>query len=206
LDRARTSAYRDQARRESTRLEFESLEEYLRSLHMRATLGRFDPFHLPRVAQLIQRSNQFNLTTPRYSEGECETFMRDVNGCCPFWISLVDKFGDNGLVLVAICRLSPDEIHIGSFLMSCRVLQRGVEQLAMNTIVDMARRRGVRRVTGRYMPTSKNGMVKHFYPQCGFETVGEGSDGAIDFAIAVADYVTVPVWIDAAELSPSAVA
>jgi len=206
LDRARTSAYRDQARRESTRLDFASLDGYLRSLHMKATLGRFDAFHLPRIAQLIQRSNQFNLTTQRHSEAECERFMRDVNGCCPFWISLVDKFGDNGLILVAICRLSPDEIHIDSLLMSCRVLQRGVEQLAMNTIFDTARSRGVRRVTGRYVPTPKNGMVKHFYQQFGFETVGERSDGTIDFALAVEDYVAVPVWIDAAEPSPSAVA
>ena len=205
LDHGRTAAYRDQARRESTRLEFASLEEYLQSLHMKATLARFDPFCLPRVAQLIQRSNQFNLTTERYSEAECESFMRDLDGCYPFWISLKDKFGDNGLILVAICRLSPDEIRIDSFLMSCRVLQRGVEQLAMNTIVDFARRRGVARVTGQYVPTSRNRMVKPFYPQFGFRTVGERSDGTTDFAIAVADYVTVPTWIDVVEPSPSAV-
>src|SRR5262249_42379866 len=182
LDANRTATYRDQARRESARLEFHNLEDYLRSLEMKATLARFDRFHLPRIAQLIQRSNQFNLTTRRYSEPECESFMRDTGGSFPFWISLADKFGDNGLILVAICRVFADCLEIDSFLMSCRVLQRGVEQLAMNTIVDFARRRGLRRVTGRYVPTAKNGMVKDFYLRFGFETLTVRPDGASEFA------------------------
>jgi FkbH-like protein len=200
-DRDRTAAYRDQARRESTKLEFASLDDYLQSLEMKATLARFDPFHLPRIAQLIQRSNQFNLTTRRYTESECEAFMRDANGCFPFWISLADRFGDNGLILVAICRCAADTLDIDSFLMSCRVLQRGVEQLAMNTIVDLARRRGMHRVTGRYIPSAKNGMVRDFYRQFGFEAVATHADGGAEFALAVADYVARPLRIEVAELT-----
>jgi FkbH-like protein len=205
LDGDRTAAYRHQARRESARLAFASLDDYLRSLEMKAALARFDRFHLPRIAQLIQRSNQFNLTTRRYCEAECESLMRDVNGSFPFWISLADQFGDNGLILVAICRFSSDALDIDSFLMSCRVLQRGVEQLAMNTIVDLARRRGLGRVTGRYVPTAKNGMVKDFYRQFGFDAVAHRPGGESEFAIAVADYVPQPVRIEVVEPAPSEV-
>jgi len=204
LDSDRTAAYRDQARRESARLEFQNLDDYLRSLEMKATLARFDSFHLPRIAQLIQRSNQFNLTTRRYSEAECESFMADTS-VFPFWISLADKFGDNGLILVAICRDSRDALDVDSFLMSCRVLQRGVEQLAMNTIVDVARRRGLRRVTGRYVPTAKNGMVKDFYRRFGFEAIAGRPDGGSEFAIAVEDYVPKPVRIEVVESTSSEV-
>jgi FkbH-like protein len=196
LDHDRTATYREQARRESARLEFHNLDDYLQSLEMTATVARFDAFHLPRIAQLIQRSNQFNLTTRRYSEAECASFMSDVDGCFPFWISLSDKFGDNGLILVAICRLSDDALDIESFLMSCRVLQRGVEQLAMNTIIDVARRRGLARVTGRYVPTTKNGMVKDFYRHFGFEAIAEGPDGESEFEIALADYLPTNVRIE----------
>jgi FkbH-like protein len=203
LDVERTARYHDQAQRDSARLECASLDGYLQSLEMKATLARFDAFHLPRIAQLVQRSNQFNLTTRRYSATECESFMRDADGSFPFWISLADKFGDNGLILVAICRLVNDALDIDSFLMSCRVLQRGVEQLAMNTIVDVARRHGLRRVTGRYVPTARNGMVKDFYRQFGFEAVAHRPDGEAEFAIAVSDYVPKPVLIDLVEPSPS---
>jgi FkbH-like protein len=199
LDRDRTIAYRDQARRASSRLEFSSLEAYLVSLEMKARLARFDAFHLPRIAQLIQRSNQFNLTTRRYSEADCDRFMRDMNGCYPFWISLADRFGDNGLVLAAICRLGAGTFEIDSFLMSCRVLQRGVEQLAMNTIIDAARRHGVRRVVGRYLPTAKNAMVRDFYEQFGFELVAEHPDGSREFAIDVGRYVPAHVAIEVVE-------
>jgi predicted enzyme involved in methoxymalonyl-ACP biosynthesis len=122
--------------------------------------------------------------------------MRDVDGCFPFWISLSDKFGDNGLILVAICRLSGETLDIESFLMSCRVLQRGVEQLAMNTIIDVARRRGLARVTGRYVPTARNSMVKDFYRHFGFETTAERPDGGSEFEIALGDYLPTTVRIE----------
>jgi FkbH-like protein len=198
-DAQRTDQYRDQARRDVERLSFANVSEYLQSLEMKITLGRFDAFSLPRIAQLIQRSNQFNLTTRRYSEPECQAFMEDVEGSVPLWVSLKDKFGDLGLVLVAICRVSPDELEIDSFLMSCRVLQRGVEQHAMNTIFAAAQRRGVRRVVGRYIPTAKNSMVKDFYRGFGFKSRGEDAHGASTWELAVDDYVPAVVHMEAIE-------
>ena len=196
-DRDRTAIYRDETRRTAARVGFTNLDDYLKSLQMTITIGRFDRFHLPRIAQLIQRSNQFNLTTRRYSESECESLMAATD-VFPFWASLSDRFGDNGLVLVAICRFTGHDLEIDSFLMSCRVLQRGVEQQAMNTIVDAACQRGARRVVGRYVPTPKNAMVKTFYPQFGFQQIGEDADGTTTFALDVSTYVPFPVWMDTA--------
>ena len=196
VDRDRTATYRTETRRVVERASFANLDDYLQSLQMTITIRRFDRFHLPRIAQLIQRSNQFNLTTRRYSEAECESLMTDTESIFPFWASLTDRFGDNGLILVAICRFAGDDVEIDSFLMSCRVLQRGVEQQAMNTIVDAARQRGARRVIGRYVPTAKNAMVKSFYRQFGFQQMAEEADGTTTFALDVAAYVPIPVWME----------
>jgi FkbH-like protein len=199
VDQQRTGLYRDQARREVDRLSFSNLEDYLRSLEMKAVRSRFDAFNLPRIAQLIQRSNQFNLTTRRYSEAECQAFMEDRDTAFPFWVALKDKFGDSGLILVAICRLAADAVQIDSFLMSCRVLQRGVEQLAMNEIVAVARARGARRVTGTYVPTAKNAMVRDFYKTFGFRKLSERADGMTEWEVLVDEYVPAFVHIELVE-------
>ena len=199
VDRQRTDLYRDQARRDVERLSFSNVADYLRSLEMKANRARFDAFNLPRIAQLIQRSNQFNLTTRRYSEVECQSFMEDPDAWFPFSVSLRDKFGDSGLVLVAICRLSTDAVEIDSFLMSCRVLQRGVEQLAMNTILEKARLLGSRRVTGRYIPTAKNGMVRDFYRDFGFRKTRESPDGGTEWELLIDEYTPAVVHIELVE-------
>jgi FkbH-like protein len=187
LDANRTQLYRERAASEAARATFATFEEYLQSLEMVVTHGRFDPFHLPRIVQLLQRSNQFNLTTRRYTQAQCESFMRD-EGRVPFFLALKDKLSDHGLISIVILEELPSALHVDTFLMSCRVLQRGVEEFAMNAIVAHARARGKPLVTGAYIPTAKNAMVKEFYPRFGFERAAVEADGTARYSLRVDDY------------------
>jgi FkbH-like protein len=161
---------------------------------MEGRFSRFDARELPRIVQLIQRSNQFNLTTKRYDEAECRAFMADPASFSAM-VRLKDRLGDYGLVSVIICKIERDKLMIDSWLMSCRVLQRGVEQFAMNRIFAFARTAGCRAVTGTYAPTVKNGMVRDFYKQFGFVESGRAPAGESHWTRAVDDYRDVPVHI-----------
>jgi len=195
LDLQRAALYRDQEERALESSRFVNLDDYLKSLETRARVARFEPRELGRIAQLLQRSNQFNLTTRRHSEAECEAMMRDEEAYFPFSISVRDRFGDFGLINLVILRHSGTVLEIDTFVMSCRVLQRGVEQLAMNKIFEYARRVGCDRVIGRYIPSPKNGMVKSFYAQFGFERLsGDDAEGLL-WSLKPSDYVEREVYI-----------
>jgi len=194
LDANRTVLYHEASLREEERDRFEGIEAYLRSLETVASVKAFEKADLPRIAQLIERSNQFNLTTRRHSEAVCATMMtdRDVR---TFTISLSDRFGKFGLILVAILRKTGADLEIDSFLMSCRVLQRGVEQFAMNRIFEIAGECGAERVVGRYIPTAKNGMVERFFEQFGFTEEEKDESGAATWSLGVEAYSPREVFI-----------
>ena len=154
---------------------------------MEIRLERFNAFNLPRIAQLIQRSNQFNLMTRRYGEAACEAMMSDPS-VAPLTVKLSDKFGDYGLISVVILKHAGSDIEIDEYLMSCRVLQRGVESFTMNNIFSYAARLGAKRVVGRFLPTKKNDMVKGFFKSFGFEMVAEADGGGSQWALAVDAY------------------
>ena len=196
LDEQRGALYREQEKREADRSRFGTLDDYLKSLETTARVARFEQPELARIAQLLQRSNQFNLTTRRHSEAECAAMMRDATNCYPFSITVRDRFGDFGLINIVILRRAGAVLEVDTFVMSCRVLQRGVEQLAMNRVFEHARRTGCEAVLGRYIPTAKNAMVKDFYPRFGFHHVAtapeaEGSTWRLD----VDEYVPREVHI-----------
>ncbi|PWU14625.1 MAG: FkbH domain-containing protein [Verrucomicrobia bacterium] len=197
LDAGRAALYKDQQKREVESKKFATLDQYLESLQTTAHCQRFESATLGRVAQLIQRSNQFNLTTRRYSEAECKMMMEDRDRYFPFTISVHDRFGDFGLINVVILRLKPNEgvLEIDTFLMSCRVLQRGVEQLAMNKILDFARTGAYQCVLGQFIPTAKNMMVKSFFEQFGFRQTATSPEGATHWRMETADYVPRKVFI-----------
>jgi FkbH-like protein len=176
LDGARASLVADETQRSEARGRFASVEDYLRSLEMRAEFRRFDAFTLPRVVQLIQRSNQFNLATRRFGEAECRAFMQDEPGHVPVTVTLRDRFGDMGLIAVLVLRVDGEELVFDEYLMSCRVLQRGVEDFTLNRVVELARERGLRRLRGVYRPTPKNGLVRDLYPRLGFRPEGTAGD------------------------------
>jgi FkbH-like protein len=197
LDSQRNLLYRDQQRRQAESGRFADLNEYLQSLDTVATFQRFEQANMSRIVQLLQRSNQFNLTTRRYAESECEAMMREQDRFFPFTITLCDRFGDFGLISIVILRLDRRDraVEIDTFLMSCRVLQRGVEEYAMNKAFEYAQRGGYERVVGRYIPTAKNGMVKNFFERFGFLPIeGSGIEGS-EWSLDVRDYLPRKVFI-----------
>lgn len=196
LDGQRNAFYQVQGAREEEKGRFAGINDYLKSLETTALFSRFEQRNLSRIAQLILRSNQFNLTTRRYSEAECEALMKDEQSCFPFSVTVQDRFGEFGLINVVVLRKAAKVLEIDTFLMSCRVLQRGVEQYAMNKIFQYAQWRGFEQVTGRYVPTAKNVMVKDFFEQFGFNLVaGKWGGNGTTWSLEVSAYSPREVFI-----------
>ena len=173
-DAGRTEQYREKARRAAFEAAFQSYDDYLEALQMRASAAAFDPFHYPRIAQLTQRSNQFNLRTVRYTEAEIEALAQD-DSRIGLYFTLKDKVGDHGLISVVVLEKQPeDTLFISEWLMSCRVLKRGMEEFIVDKILSVAAQQGFRRVVGEYIPTPKNAMVKDLYEQLGFARLENG--------------------------------
>ena len=172
-DKDRTKQYQVEAKRVSSAKAFTNEADFLKSLNMVSEVKGFDSFNTPRVAQLSQRSNQFNLRTVRYTEEDIKRLSEDDKYAC-FSFTLEDKFGDNGLIAVVILEKKDSEtLFVDTWFMSCRVLKRGMENFTLNTIVDYARKNGFKRIVGEYLPTLKNGMVKEHYPSLGFNVIEE---------------------------------
>jgi FkbH-like protein len=174
-DLRRTEYYRADAIRRDAQTSAAGIEEFLVSLDMVAQIGPVTNDTLSRSAQLIQRSNQFNLTTRRRTPAELAAMLQDES-----WITrtvtLSDRFGDNGLISVILARVCPDALEIDTWVMSCRVLKRTVQQFVLNHFCDLVRQRGLGRIRGEYIPTAKNGLVREHYASLGFAPVA-GADG-----------------------------
>ena len=178
-DLKRTEMYKENAKRSQLQSAFENYEDYLKSLEMKGEIQSFIPAYMSRIAQLTNKSNQFNLTTKRYNQSDIENIARD-----PEYITLygklLDKFGDNGVVSIVIGKIggdAKDELHMELWLMSCRVLKRDMEYAMMDELVKKAKGAGIRQIWGYYYPTAKNGMVKDFYKLQGFEKIKEDDEG-----------------------------
>lgn len=172
-DRKRASFYQDNAKRAQILNQSSDMQTYLKSLEMEVSLAPFDATGRARIAQLISKANQFNLTTKRYSESEVK-MMEEAPGYFTRQIRLKDVLGDNGMVSVIICKSVPDAWEIDTWLMSCRVLGRRLEEAALQDIVQHARADGVLRLIGVYSPTARNVIVKDHYSKLGFiKTSGE---------------------------------
>lgn len=170
-DAARTQQYQVEARRVSLQKSFADEASYLKSLHMVSEVNSFNAFNIPRVAQLSQRSNQFNLRTIRYNEEDLARMSKDESFQC-FSFTLADKLGEHGLIGVVILeKHAPDTLFINSWLMSCRVLKRGMEHFTLNMLVRYARQNGFKQMIGEYIPTSKNTIVANHYPDLGFSSI-----------------------------------
>ena len=175
-DLKRNEMYMENARRAASQAAFADYGEYLASLDMEAVIEDFQPVYLARITQLTNKSNQFNLTTRRYSAAEMESIWKD-----PSYIrlygKLTDRFGDNGVVSVVIGRKEGDILHIDLWLMSCRVLKRDMEQAMLDRLVETASASGIRLIRGYYYPTKKNAMVRELYGTFGFIKVSEDEAG-----------------------------
>jgi FkbH-like protein len=171
-DRERGRYYAENSRRAAVRAEFVDMDAYLDSLEMTAVVGAADAFHLPRMAQLIGKSNQFHLTGTRYTEAELaaldarpDYFVRHIR--------LADRFGDNGLIACLVLRRQDRALHIDTWVMSCRVLGRTVEAFIANMLQNIALENGCDRLAGRYVRSAKNKLVSGLYQRLGFEYAEE---------------------------------
>ena len=191
-DLQKTELYHQNAQRAAAQAAFGDYGEYLDSLHMQAELYGFEPLYIQRIAQLTNKSNQFNLTTLRCTEDDIRAMAGDKDYLC-LCGKLTDAFGDNGIVTVVAGQTEGQALHLRLWLMSCRVLKRGMEDAMMNTVVAEAAARGVREVYGYYYPTAKNGMVRDFYAGFGFEKVSEDENGNTVWKLAVDAYQPKPL-------------
>ena len=168
-DAERTKLYQIEAERAKVYQKFTNEDDFLKNLEMISNIQPFNKFNTPRIAQLSQRSNQFNLRTVRYTEGDIERISNS-NDYVTFSYTLEDKFGDNGLICVIILHKKNEKtLFIDTWFMSCRVLKRGMENFVLNMIVNFAKENGFTTIKGEYIPTMKNEMVKNHYCSLGFE-------------------------------------
>lgn len=189
-DLKRNEMYLANEQRNRMQKNFSDYGDYLRSLEMKAQIGAFDSAYFSRIAQLTNKSNQFNLTTHRYSQSEIEQIAAD-----PQYLTLCgrleDKFGDNGVVSIVIGRKEKDVLQIELWLMSCRVLKRDMEYAMMDTLVKQCRDCGILQIYGYFYPTAKNAMVKDFYALQGFEKLEEDVDGNAKWSFRIPEQYTL---------------
>lgn len=178
-DVSRVRMYQENAKRNNAKKSFQDYGEYLNSLEMKAEIKPFASEYMGRIAQLTNKSNQFNLTTKRYTLSEIETIADDED-YLTLYGRLRDKFGDNGVVSLIVGEKrgkGKSELHIELWLMSCRVLKRDMEFAMMDCLVSLCKANGIKTIYGYYFPTTKNSMVKDFYARQGFEKISEDENG-----------------------------
>jgi FkbH-like protein len=197
-DQLRASFYKANARRAAQLERIGNHDDYLRSLEMTLSIAPFDATGHKRIAQLISKSNQFNLTTRRHSEAEVATIQSSAE-TITVQARLVDIFGDNGMISVIICRQQDQHWEVDTWVMSCRVLGRRVEETILQYLVDRARAAGIIEIIGQYIPTAKNGLVRDHFRKLGFNQTDEQQNGTTTWRLAVDSYKdkTLPMKVDA---------
>ncbi len=194
-DFERGGQYRANIAREDLRVSHSDLAGYLKSLNMELSWRPFDRIGLHRIVQLINKTNQFNLTTRRYTESDVVSITNDAR-VLTLQLRLIDTFGDNGIIGIVIGKSDADTIHLDTWLMSCRVLGRQVEEATMNLVVAEAKRRGAERLIGEYLPTKKNAMVRDHYKRLKFDPVKSNSDGSSVWAMRLDEYRPFDTFIN----------
>lgn len=186
-DAKRNEMYKANAARAELELSFGDYGEYLLSLDMKAEICSFPELYYSRITQLTNKSNQFNLTTKRYTEDEIRAVATDGHHIALYG-KLIDRFGDNGVVAISIGRIDGADLHMDLWLMSCRVLKKDMEFAMLDTVVEHAKTKGLRRIVGYYYPTSKNNMVRELYSKFGFTKIQEDEDGSTVWELLIDSY------------------
>ena len=180
-DQSRTELYAARAKAAELRASAETLDDYLAGLAMEAEIAPFDELHMPRIAQLVAKTNQFNLTTRRHSAERLQAFAADP-ACEHFYLRLRDRFGDHGLVGVLVAEQQGDAMEIDTWLISCRVVGRTVERTMFERLCRAAAERGCSVVRGSYIATERNGLVEDLYEQLGASLLKrEGNDSSWEY-------------------------
>lgn len=183
-DKNRTQLYKAETERKQLKTQITDLSEYLNSLETKVEVFPVDSFSISRVSQLTQRTNQFNLTTRRYTEAEIKSFSESLNSKV-YCIKSSDRFGDHGTVGACIIKTSTETTwELDVLLMSCRVLSRGIEEAFMHFICEEIKKEGAKTLIGRYLPTKKNGMAKDFFKRLRFDQI-KSSDQETIYKLAL---------------------
>jgi len=172
----RNKMYHENAKRFQLQQNFDNYDEYLKSLKMVSTIKPFESVYFERIAQLTNKSNQFNLTTKRYTRTEIEEIALS-SKYIDLYGKLEDKFGDNGVVSVVIGKCEDDSLKIDLWIMSCRVLKRDMEYAMMDELIVKCSAAGIKNIIGYFYPTAKNKMVQNFYELMGFKKQEEDING-----------------------------
>ncbi|MBQ3881213.1 MAG: HAD-IIIC family phosphatase, partial [Bacteroidales bacterium] len=193
-DRKKTEQYKANAARAHARRSFTDFKDFLRSLEMKVTVEAANEFNIPRIAQMTQKTNQFNLTTRRYTDADVRTFLE--KGWKIWCISVADRFGDNGITGAVFF----DGRRIDTLLLSCRILGKGIETAFIRTVLGLVKADGFDKVIAEYIPTAKNAQVKDFYDRCGFTLTGEDAEGVRSYVVdlkkadlSVEDYYNITI-------------
>jgi len=183
-DRSKTEQYRANALRHAEQAHFADLESYLYSLDIELDIMPADEHNLPRIAQMTQKTNQFNLTTRRYTQDQLRQFIDQ--GWMIYCVNVSDRFGDSGIT-GTICLKPVDDLtlHIDSLLLSCRVLGKGIEEAFVKTVFNLLRLDGYRRITADYLPTAKNGQTATFYDRMGMACSTTDAEGAKHYQLSL---------------------
>lgn len=190
-DKKRNQMYAANLKREAAKPKTKDLSEFLSSLEMHAKICPISANNLSRSFQMINKTNQFNLTTKRYTEAEVEKIYQDKNWCTVA-ASLEDKFGDNGQVGLTLAEIKGKKAYIDIFLMSCRVINRGLESLMVEALFVELKARNIEYVLGEYIPTAKNGLVETFFENHGFELIETSATGLKKYQFKLTQQVKLP--------------
>lgn len=186
-DENRSEMYRANAQRTKLQQSYQNYTEYLLGLEMTAEIGDFTPVALPRIVQLTNKSNQFNLTTRRYSQSEMEQLAKSPDHI-RLYGRLKDRFGDNGIISVVVGEVIQQTLHIDLWLMSCRVLKRDMEFAMLDVLVACCRRRNIQQICGYYYQTPKNGMVRELFGTLGFQKTESFENGDSTWLLPIENY------------------
>ncbi|HLC52754.1 MAG TPA: HAD-IIIC family phosphatase [Candidatus Nanoarchaeia archaeon] len=174
-DKVRSKLYAEERERRELQHNLSDFNDFLQELKMEITIGKADESTIPRISQLTQKTNQFNLTTRRYSEAEIKSLASNTNSAV-YHIHSKDRLGDAGIVGCAIINIENDSATIDTFLISCRVLGRKIEDALLHHLISEAKNRGVKAIIGSYLPTKKNAQTQNFYKHHGFDLLEESAD------------------------------
>ncbi len=188
-DLAKTEQYKANAQRASEQAKFTDMTDFIRSLDIHIDIIKANEFNIPRIAQMTQKTNQFNLTTHRYTEADINSFIG--KGYDVYCISVADKFGDNGITGEIIVSKNGDQAEIDTLLLSCRILGKDIEKAFVKSVLNILYDKGVRKVKAKYVATAKNAQVADFYDKIGFERIKE-TDTAHDYQLQMSSKFEIP--------------
>ena len=187
VDIAKTKQYKEQSLRNEEKEKYQSLEDYLASIEIEISIIENDLSQIPRIAQITQKTNQFNLTTKRYTENQIEVFMNNANDKI-YSVFVKDKFGDSGLTAAIIVNENAKTVYIDSFVMSCRIMGRNIEKAIMNFLISKYKQIDIKEVTAAFFPTIKNKPVLNFYEESNF-SIEKEENGNKYYKLLVDEYV-----------------